>query len=189
MNAISIVCLNGPPRAGKDTTAGMLARRGWTELKMSSPLKTGGASIFGVDAIEMEEGKDLPREELLGETWRNVQIWLSEQCMKPKFGKDVFSTLMINHIESLYRDGVDQFVISDIGFQIEYDTIAAHFGNENLMLVHINQDGRDFSKDSRDWVYPSPGFPLYKIYNNESYKLLNDRIFKAVKLWRPTLIF
>jgi hypothetical protein len=147
-----IVCLNGPPRCGKDTAAGFLEAYGWTELKLSEPLKYGLACIFGVSPIEMETDKEIKRDELLGMSWREAQIWLSEEAMKPKLGKFVFAKLLARKIQASRNE---KFVLSDCGFQTEYDYLTASFGVDNVRVIQLLRENTSFKNDSREWVFAS----------------------------------
>lgn len=180
---MKIICLNGPPGAGKDTAASFIKHRGWVELKMSEPLKAGCAAIFGVDREVVEQIKEIPHHKLFDMSWREAQIWLSEEVMKSKFGEDVFGQLMVKRIE----DGEVElgYVISDLGFPIEYDVLEKRFGAENIMLVHIKREGHTFENDSRDWVRPEGKSP-YIIVNDMSFHTFSNRFHSAVKHWLNT---
>lgn len=145
-----LVLLNGPPGAGKDTAAGMLRNRGgWIDWKLSAPLKGALAGLFEVSAADMEATKDVPRDDLLGKSWRQHQIWLSEEVMKPTYGHHVFAELML---AKMLMSPPGWFTVSDCGFQAEADYLLQAFGEERVLVIQIHREGRTFDNDSRQWV-------------------------------------
>ena len=88
---------------------------------------------------------------------RNAMIHMSENVLKPLFGKDVFGIMAAKSLE----EGVNVF--SDGGFAEEVQCILDEVGERNFLLVHVTRDGCSFAGDSRDYVM---GFPNTVIVHN-----------------------
>lgn len=154
------ILLNGPPRSGKDTAAGYIARE-WaaTPFKVSQPLKDAIAALFGWTTTQAEEAerlKDVCREETLGTTYRNLQIELSERGLKTWTGDEAaFGKLAVRRIDEAVRnDGDDLFVCSDAGFHPEVGEIVHYFHHDRVLMIHLYRDGCTFDNDSRSYVFP-----------------------------------
>ena len=82
------VFFNGPPGAGKDEGSGLLSQMLGGDLhlfKMSQPLKDAVAAIFSLtpeEIVECERQKNDPIDLLLGHSYRNWQIAVSETLVK-----------------------------------------------------------------------------------------------------------
>lgn len=155
-----IIFLNGPPKSGKDTAVRFILKE-WLNVrhrKFASPLKAACAGLFGIEGellkeLEAEGSpiKNEPRPELFGHTWREALIWLSEKCMKPHYGKDVFGQLMANE---LLKPTPSRFtVISDAGFPDEAMPVMKRFGIQNCHLFRIYREGYTFNGDSRNYWF------------------------------------
>lgn len=155
-----VVLLNGPPRCGKDTAAMGLVR-GLQGIcvpvhhKFATPLAAGVQGIFGVSRSRWDylyaTAKETPTPELLGMSPREAMIWLSEEVMKPKFGKDVFGRIAAEQI-AMMKDAV--VVISDCGFAEEIIPVAREVGWENILIVNIYRPGCTYASDSRSYITP-----------------------------------
>ena len=89
---------------------------------------------------------------------RDAMIHMSENVLKPLFGKDVFGIMAAKSLE----DGVNIF--SDGGFAEEVQCLLDEVGVDNFMLIHVTRKGCSFEGDSRDYV---TGFPnTYTIHND-----------------------
>ncbi len=147
---------NGPPRCGKDTAVEALIRHfngQAVEMKISEHLKNAthaAYGIYGVPHDHFEKVKDTPLAEFLGLTPRDAYIAHSEQYMKPLHGKAVFGRIMAQRIR---RETPEIVFISDSGFSEEAFPLMEIAGPENVFLMRIHMEGKDFSNDSRDYVY------------------------------------
>jgi len=152
-----IIFLNGPPRSGKDTIAQYMMTKlpNVRHRKFSTRLKQAAKEMFNLSPelykdLELSGNnalKDEPLPELLGKSWRQALISLSEDYMKPTYGKDVFGQLL--QIELMRRAPGPFTVISDSGFDYEAVPIIEYFGPRNCFLWRLHRPGCDFSKDSR----------------------------------------
>ena len=180
-----IIFLNGPPRCGKDTGAQILLRRvpGAVEYKMSWPLKRSIPQMFMLSpeqVAEFEKDKERPRLELGGLSWRETQIWLSEDVIKPKFGHSFFgriATAYMRHNPTSYH------VISDSGFREEALPVVHEFGPEQCRLIQVHRPGTSFAGDSRSWVDLSDvGVRPLKVLNDSTLEVYEHRLLASLRL-------
>ncbi len=194
-----IILLNGPARSGKDSLANAFVRHAHDQglkaevTKFALPLKEKAHALFGFagkphDFFENE--KDVPQAYLYGKTWRQVYIAVSELLFKPMFGKDIFGRLLVDEIEIIRKiaevDGEtdpDYFLVSDSGFLDEASVVVSRYGAENIILVHLERDGYDFTGDSRGYIN-LPEVRTLKFNLGEKLSLLHDcteRLFMAAQ--------
>ncbi|CAH9014623.1 putative ATP-binding protein [Vibrio phage 277E43-1] len=103
--------------------------------------------LFNVD--ENTWWKDVPIYDVNGKLYskREWLIHVSENVVKPSFGKDAFGKMFVN---SLPKEGV--VAVSDGGFPEEIKPVIDHVGAENITIVRIHREGCDFSNDSRNYL-------------------------------------
>lgn len=170
-----ILLLNAPPRAGKDTMALWFEEQGWFHGKFSKVLKERTHELYGLKDIPYdfyEDVKDTPLDDFFGISPRQAYINTSELLMKPVHGDDIWVRLFVRELEKTAHDYV---VVSDLGFQVEWETLIQHFGYEKLAIAMIYRDGCSYENDSRNyvnvrgpWQYldtPGQGFPQYIMSN------------------------
>jgi hypothetical protein len=183
---VKVVLFNGPPRSGKDTIVETLMSRYKDEsahLKLSKPLKQSLKTLFNLSEEEadyLEQTKDTPSDLLFGMSWRQAQIWLSEDVMKPQFGKSIFGKLLVKDLDSTKKFTF----ISDSGFLEEAEEIIKAVGANNVIKFSLWRDGCSFKGDSRS--YWSTYLPIkdISIENNSTIadvvgviqEILNDNI-------------
>ena len=154
-----IIFLNGPPHSGKDTVANYVTSRlpHVRHRKFSAPLKAAARAMFGVDdklwqwleGVGNNANKDVRHDQLLGKTWREVLIVLSEQHMKPIYGKEVFGELLLLRLK---EQTIAPFtIISDSGFGYEAFPILRHYGFKNCAVWRLHRPQYTFDKDSRGY--------------------------------------
>lgn len=152
-----MVVFNGPPRSGKDTLAAFI--RGVTKAKpmeFKRKLIELALMISGVSSSDWEfwyqKDKEQPHNDLGGHSCRSFLIMVSEEMIKPHMGSDYFGLAAANELE-MYLPG-HGVVFTDSGFSAELQCVVNVAGAENVIVVQLQRDGTDFSKDSR--VYLSP---------------------------------
>lgn len=170
-----VVAFNGPPESGKDTLAEMLAEVMDSEgvslpIRMESlsmPLRLiayqmVGWPMNGIDGEQYATFKKtwFPEFERTG---REILIDVSERFLKPTYGITVMAKMLLSRNENFH--GI--LLVRDNGFQIEVDPIADAVGPRNLFVVQVHRAGKDFSKDSREWVYHERG-GFMRVENNKS---------------------
>ena len=159
-----IICLNGPPQSGKDTTALIIAEylttKGEVCLidKFAHPLDAIAKVTLGFNddlyRVYREELKDAPLPGYPDRTMRQVLIAISEDYIKPLFGDDFFAIQAVNRIQN--SSFADWIVFSDSGFQLEFDKLKELLQTEKDSWVRLMRlergDGFNFDKDSREYV-------------------------------------
>ena len=197
-----VILLNGPPRSGKDYAANILMNdiddAYFTVLeRYSLPLKHAVLAlinVFSLDdplAIELESKKDEPYHLFRGKTYRQMQIGLSEQFIKPFVGQQQFGHWLVHRIKgheqfskSYYGDAPIAFVVPDSGFAHEAIPVIDYVGEENVLLIQITRDGTNFDNDSRSYI-TLPNIHTIEVHNqgDEAYR---NTILKAVNKWLTT---
>lgn len=184
-----IILFNGPPRSGKDTATRLAmeilnqpafvvgnlvyTRRSY-HYRFAQPLKDAIHALFGVGHIHTESYdsvKDTPSGVFFGMSAREAYIWLSEEVVKKRFGKDFFAKVAVTRIKQ-FDDAL--IVISDCGFQEEVDVLIKEFGTENVYVVRIHRNGTSFEGDSRNYVSHPKSDILVR--NNGSIEELTGKI-------------
>lgn len=177
-----IILFNGAPRSGKDTAATIASEILNNELfvhKFAAPLKKAVHEMFGFTGVPtdyFEDVKDMPNGALYNMTPRQAYIWLSEEIIKPKFGKQFFGHSAVNAIRTQSQEIV---VMSDCGFNEEVAPLVDAFGAENVAVVHIFRAGTSFKDDSRNYIDKTGG-KFYTIINNGTLSELRDRVEEVV---------
>src|SRR5699024_1977279 len=98
------------------------------------------------------EGKEFPRWELGGWSQRQALISVSEDVVRPTFGKDFWGKREARKLEErLGTEGV-LAVSEDSGFVEELIPLQKTFGETNVHLVRIHSEGCSFEGDSRDYL-------------------------------------
>lgn len=193
--SIKIVFLNGPPRSGKDTAAGFILQamtRRHVSVKIyhfADMLKEAAHRISGLSLppTAFERCKDEPNPNLPLKpdakpprhyTPRELYIMVSEEWIKPKFGRDFFGKLLCREIERDWHSGGENLiaVIADSGFQEEARPIIESFEAENCILTRLFRFNTSFSNDSREyWI--DQGIPVaVNLYNSMPIEDLADQI-------------
>lgn len=155
-----LIVLNAPPRAGKDT----IARELQSEYMVSTasfkaPMfnivlaMLGQARYAEFMRIYNSDEKDSARPDFMaGMTCREFMIWVSEDVIKPKFGKRYFGELMAEHLKVLFQTD-ESCICTDGGFPDEIEALID--AGIEVKLVRLHREGFDFSNDSRDYIHLS----------------------------------
>lgn len=149
-----VIIFNGPPGTGKDEACLFFQKLGYMHLSFKEELFKETFKFFGVSKdwfmkdYDNRAIKERPEDDLqIGGkklSRRDAMIYVSEQYIKPKYGKDYFGKQLSKYITS---DGL--FCISDGGFQEELSPIINKFGAESITIIQLTREGCDFSSDSR----------------------------------------
>ncbi len=156
-----IIFLNGPPRSGKDTAGGLIAREFGARLyKMSRPLKGALRELFNISTSTAMNTLEAHKDERVVDmfmsaggdilSWREVQISLSEEWIKPTFGQDILGRLALRNLSGL--TGTDYTVFTDTGFRAECIPIIDAYGADNCLLIHLGRKDCSFDGDSRGYI-------------------------------------
>ena len=178
---LKLVAFNGPPGSGKDTGADAVqAIDGLKTIRkpLAEELKSTTCRFFGTPEPWQfyENMKDKPNKAFREMTPRQAYIWMSEEVIKPKFGRVFFSKALIKKIEnamfSVAFRNYDGFrkaiVVSDVGFDEEWAEFRYYFGVNNCLLIQTTRPNHDFSNDSRNYIVEKYGSLNIHIINNDS---------------------
>lgn len=196
------IFLNGPPRSGKDTASRLILdiKKQNPVLKFpykfATPLYRAIPAMFLIGSHEWddmyEHHKETPQDILMGMTPREAMIWLSEEVMKPKFGKDSIGRIMAREVKSLYDRALSKdqrpsiAVWSDCGFADEVTHIVEAFGPNSCYLVRLERNGCTYASDSRSYLTPeSIGISeenFFLVENNGTLSDLESRLEEVVDI-------
>jgi hypothetical protein len=180
-----ILILNGPPSSGKDTIANILYKHyDCRRLKFSNPLKKALVELFCLneDWMALEKTKDQPTNRFYNMSFREAQIWLSEEVMKPKFGPDIFGWLMLRQLYSPYKSNGPFDVISDAGFIPEVDALYQSLAPKSVYLLRIHRPNCTYDNDSRSYLN-HPKINSDDFYNTLPLPLLPKLVCSVVHKW------
>jgi hypothetical protein len=151
---LPVVIFNGPPGCGKDAACLLYKNMGYTHLSFKEELFKETFNFFGVSKEWFMKGyedravkeKAVPELKVNDKSLsrRDAMIYVSEQYIKVKYGKDYFGKQLSKQITS---EGL--FCVSDGGFQEELSPIINKFGAESITIIQLTREGCDFSSDSR----------------------------------------
>lgn len=178
-----VIGLNGPPRSGKDTVADsirmQLLRDGYSckVIHTAAPMRKAAFSLLGLESthVSYEAVKDL-KQQMTGDTVRQLMIQLSEEFIKPKYGQDYWARLLQRRINVWVRSlGRDEkkapvVIIPDIGFDVEANMLGQTHG-EQYANVFLNRKGKHFRNDSRSYVKPDCHAGINMHVTNEENKV------------------
>ncbi len=149
-----LILLNGPPRSGKDTALGIIAKNEKAlnlgmvrHIMMAEPLKDACHSFMGTRP-ENDKAKDLSMP-FTEKTWRQFYIAMSETCAKPFFGVDIFGRIAAEQM----NNPTHTYVVSDAGFHEEVVPMVRKAGGRNTLLVNLSRPGTSFANDSRGYLH------------------------------------
>lgn len=185
-----LLLIQGPPGSGKDAFGALLAKLIPNALvrKFARVLKDRCHALFGMPNVQhygFDAMKDQPVAEFMGLTPRQAYIWLSEKCMKPKFGDDVFGRILLANLKEEKSNAI--FVVTDSGFRVEAEPLIKHFGADRCLIVQMERKGHDFSIDSRNyWDHGSLAEPVI-IQNNGNLDDLGLLAEAFVRTFYPSL--
>lgn len=172
-----IVGMNGPPRAGKDTIANLLATHIGDKhdlpvmvVSLSKTMAVMAAAFHGVPVSnEWYEAEKDRVQELTGVTLREFIIRLSEEHMKPLYGEAIWTKVMLNYLTLTLgvtpaTHGVA--IVTNFGFQYEPQMFCDTFGVNNVVTARVHRPDengviRTFAGDSRGWVTSPLDTDLY----------------------------
>lgn len=150
-----VFLLNAPPSSGKDEVAKYLATtRGLgTHAEIKEKLFELTCAVYCISredfmAIYSTELKEKPDSRLRGLSPRQALIKVSEEMLKPVFGKRYFG-----EAAALSLTEGDTF-FSDSGFYDEAEAIRDVVGKENLFIIRIHRPGYTYERfnDSRRYL-------------------------------------
>lgn len=179
---ITISLFNGPPGSGKDSICNELNRitnDTASTFKFADPLVYGIKSLFRLSNDEFQkfyyEEKDIPQERLYGQSFRDLQIWLSEVVLKPRFSTSFFGVNTSLFLAEVLRN-LDKklWFCSDSGFSIEANILTKVFGPENIFVFRLEREGTNFFDSRSYWPLEESGIPKENEYFLENNSTVPD---------------
>lgn len=171
-----IIVFNGPPDCGKDEAVSYLKRTfGVHSFSFKTELFALTQKLYCVTEAQWNswytrQGKELPRPELNGKSCRQALIHVSEEVVKPSFGKEWFGKVEAHKLSQISSQGGLVAACSDGGFNSEIEPLVEAFGADNVHIVQIWREGRTFTGDSRNWIDTKlvPWYNYWSVHNNTS---------------------
>lgn len=175
-----VFILNAPPNAGKDVVASELVKvLGVNHLEFKKPLFDIAKAIAQISDEEWDVLyndrvlKETPSAKLFGKSPRDHMIFVSENVVKPLYGKDYFGKMFVNNL----KEGIN--VSSDGGFLEELQPTIEKYGSENVYIIRLHRNGCNFDNDSRNYLYDT-GCVELDINNNSTLQDLYDKVLTVV---------
>lgn len=180
-----IIILNAPPGAGKDTIGKMISFYSPSDqcriISFKEPMFDIALAILGKENYQRfmlvyddREQKERPQTFLMGMSPREFMIWISEDVIKPKFGKDYFGVRFNQKVKECDAP----VVCTDGGFPDEIIALI-NAGNE-VKLCRLHRDGFTFAGDSRNYIRINPYYHKNG-YSEHDYKLVDKQPNVTVK--------
>ena len=173
-----IVIFNGPPGTGKDEACLYFKKLGYKHLSFKEELFKETAQFYAVsldwflDGYDDRTIKERPEYRLDGFSRRKALIYVSEEIIKPRYGKEYFGLKLTKKIQSGYH-----YCVSDGGFEEELTPVINKIGADKVILVQLTRDGCDFSSDSRKYFNGNlvQEFVLRKETNISNFHILSKK--------------
>jgi hypothetical protein len=186
---MKILFVNGPRQSGKDTAVKFLVREfGCRTYKMAGPMKGAAPELLGIshdDArvyFEDPAAKLRPHKDFFGMSPVQWLIWLSEEVMKPKFGKDYFGRIAVRNLSEPTQSPFT--AISDCGFRDECIPLVRTFGPRNCHVFQLHRPGKTYDGDSRGYLELTDlGVPLTEIRNEYTLDVFKMQVEELTRKW------
>lgn len=161
-----VICLSGPSRCGKDTSGQFIKEIVQEEGLSCATVKFVAPAVRAVKAFLnfpddvfdrlREQGKDIKMPGAFGAvSLREALIAMSEQHAKALYGSDIFGRMAAIQTQKLLQQGADVVVVTDCGFQEEFEIYRALLMEDRSVAVHLAclfREGTTYIGDSRSRV-------------------------------------
>ena len=178
-----LICLNGPPKSGKDTLAKYIreshkyAGGSFKTKLIEIALCISQISYFDWDTrYEDRSLKEEPWQRLGGLSQREYLIKISEDWVKPVQGSRYLGDVLAHRIKYNF-EGLD-VVLSDSGFPDELKPLLEL--EHDILIVHLHRYGCSFEGDSRGYL-PHGLAPIVVVHNDGTVQEAAEQIMKAVQ--------
>lgn len=161
------VIFNGPPGSGKDMICDYLSETdpSYHHVRFKDHLFTLTKTIYQINDFLFDKiyqdriAKEQPNDLFNGLSARRALIYISEDIIKPNFGKNYFGLAAANKL----KPGVNCF--SDGGFVDEIEPIY-EATDGHMIIIQIEREGCNFSNDSRRYIDEFKDVPVIRVNNN-----------------------
>lgn len=200
-----VFIINAPPSSGKDTIANHMETLGFGHGRFKTRLIEITKAVYGMADTDVafysqQYVKDKPalfkhsmymsdqaRYFDVRQSYRDALIMVSEELIKPFFGKDYFGRALVSDIR-----GTNYAVtfVSDGGFKEEIGPLIEAFGKENVHLIQLHRTdvkGFEESGDSRRPLDPSMFGTFHELENDPETMTMQDLCLKAEKIVEDVL--
>ena len=157
-----LIVFNAPKRSGKSYARNLVSKIiGAHDCAFSDILYDSVPLLYGIEPkrfmnwcntvdVDGVDEKDKPKEELFGMKPRDALIDISENYLKPKFGRDCIAQITARKVKQ------EPVVVMDSGFVDELSPFIDALGipTENVYLIHINRPNHTWDGDSRHTIHP-----------------------------------
>lgn len=192
--------INGPPRSGKDTLAGLLGdERGCYHWKLSAELKERCHAAYRLTRVgggdlpaEWFEGsKDLPCVGFRGLTPRAAYISFHEDYLKKVHGPRILGELLVDRVVRECREKdmsphwlppIAEVAVSDAGDSEQCLPLVERFGQENVVLIYLSRPGVQWTDNRRQFILP--GIRSQAIENNGTVEDLRSSLRRILSASR-----
>lgn len=178
-----VIIFNGPPGSGKDHACLYLRHISDSihHLEFKSKLIELTCAIYDITikefySIYTRELKELPSEIFNGLSPRQALIFVSEDVIKPKFGKDYMGVSATKRIQ---QNKINAF--SDGGFYEELEPVYNKVGAENMLIARIYRNGYTYEGDSRNYIKSFKDVNIIDINNNGTLEEFESKIMSIYK--------
>lgn len=186
-----IVFFNGPPSSGKDTFAGWVVEYAnkcgisASHHRVKEQLIELTCLIYNVDRSVWDEcytteGKEIRRDWLMGRSQREALIHTSETVFKPNYGERYFGDCALKRV--INDKWATLIAFSDGGFVSEIESVADHYGTENVAIVRLHRDGFTFDGDSRSYL-SFDGVATIDVTTGGDITTTGKQIFNHIAKW------
>lgn len=168
-----VVVFNAPPNTGKDFICDYLMNNFFcNKVEFKGKLRELVKTIYSlsneqVEWLGLRENKELAQEILGGLSYREAMIDVSENVIKPRYGKDYFAKSLLSELVDFTIN-----VISDGGFVEEVEYLADNGCDVYVVRIHCNKC--DFNNDSRTYLPESAKWKVVDIVNNKDDQFIED---------------
>lgn len=114
---------------------------------------------------------------------REAMIYVSEVVCKPAFGKQYFGEMRAKAIREFTSDSPSTseiIVDGSCGFTEELEPLKKVMPDEDVLLLRIRRNGKDFGEDSREYIPDGVIANTVDVYNNGTEEEYNNKIYEIV---------
>jgi len=138
---MKLIGLYGLARSGKNTVAGFLEERGYSEASFAHTLKEAARTIFGFTKEQVYGDKKDEVDVFWGFSPRWALQVLGTDCIRNHIGNDVWIKALFKKINLIFaRSPESKFVVSDVRFKNEAEAIR-EAGGVLWKVVRSDHDG------------------------------------------------
>jgi len=151
-----VILFNSPANSGKDFAVEYLSKQyrvfpfSFKQKLIEITKDIYSLTDEDIAFFSSREQKELRQHKLIGRSWRQALIHVSEDVIKPAFGDEYFGTSAVKYIQQNSKNEI--VACGDCGFVAEINPLITAFGAENMFLVRIESEGCSFDGDSRTYV-------------------------------------